>query len=67
MTLTDEEKRLLEVSRRLLSPRCRELLIARGEAMCQTQQAILEDFGLTKDSRAVLMKENAFKSQEVQA
>jgi hypothetical protein len=46
MKLTDEDKRLLETSRKLESRKCREMLISRAEAMCQAQEALKADYGL---------------------
>jgi hypothetical protein len=46
MKMSDEEKRLLEVSRKLESKTCRDFLIKYGEAMVQGQEALKKDYGL---------------------
>jgi predicted aconitase len=46
MKLTDEDKRLLEASRKLESRKCREMLISRAEAMYEAQEALIADYGL---------------------
>jgi hypothetical protein len=46
MKMTDDEKRLLELTRKLESAKCREDLIFQAEAMVRAQDALRQDYGL---------------------
>ena len=46
MKMTDEDRRLLDVARKLESPKCRDMLIAQAEAMYRAQEALKADYGL---------------------
>jgi hypothetical protein len=46
MKMTESEKKLLELSRKLESPRCRDDLMYQAEAMVRAQEALKEDYGL---------------------
>jgi hypothetical protein len=46
MKLTDEEKKLIEITRKLESQKCRNDLIFQGEAMVRAQEALKADYGL---------------------
>jgi hypothetical protein len=46
MTMTEEDKRLLESARKLESRSCREMLISQAEAMYRAQEALKADYGL---------------------
>jgi hypothetical protein len=46
MKMTEEEKKLLELARKLESPKCREDLIFQAETMVRAQDALRADYGL---------------------
>jgi hypothetical protein len=46
MKMTEEDKRLLEVVRKLESQKCREMLLFQAQAMVQAQNALREDYGI---------------------
>jgi hypothetical protein len=46
MKLTDEEKKLIEITRKLESRKCRSDLVFQGEAMVRAQEALKADYGL---------------------
>jgi hypothetical protein len=46
MRITNEEKKLLGIVRKLESPKCREDLIYQAEAMVRAQTALKMDYGL---------------------
>jgi hypothetical protein len=46
MRITNEEKRLLDLTRKLESPKCREDLVYQAEAMVRAQEALKMDYGL---------------------
>ena len=46
MKITEDDKRLLEVARKLESRRCRNALLDHALAMVQAQEALKEDYGL---------------------
>jgi len=46
MSLTEEEKRLVEAARKLESRKSREDLISQAEAMYRAQEALKADYGL---------------------
>jgi hypothetical protein len=46
MKMTEEEKKLLGLARKLESPKCREDLIFQAEAMVRAQDALRADYGL---------------------
>jgi hypothetical protein len=46
MKLSKEEKRLLELSRKMESPKCKENLLIQAEAMVRAQEALKADYGL---------------------
>jgi hypothetical protein len=48
MTMTKEEKRLLEAARKLEGRSCREMLISQAEAMCRAQEALKADYGIAE-------------------
>jgi hypothetical protein len=50
MKMTDKEKGFLKFFRKLESPRCREDLISRAEAMVLAQEALKKDCGVGPDA-----------------
>jgi hypothetical protein len=46
MKMTDKEKKLLGLTRRLESQKCQEDLIYQAEAMVRAQEALRADYGL---------------------
>jgi len=46
MKMTDEEKRLLDLSRKLESQSCKEDLLHHAETMVRAQEALKADYGL---------------------
>jgi len=46
MKMTEDDKRLLGLSKQLESQRCKSDLIAYAEAMVRAQKALKEDYGL---------------------
>jgi hypothetical protein len=53
MKMTDEDRQLIEIARKLESPRCREMLMAQAEAMYRAQEALKADYGLVGPDAAL--------------
>jgi hypothetical protein len=46
MKMTNEEKKLIGLTRKLESPKCRSDLIFQAEIMIRTQRALKADYGI---------------------